>query len=186
MSADMLDLYVVRWPQQEMIKVGVSKNERWQDFGAGVELIFTLRAPRGVALALEARVHQRLSQLHPRPFRRASQAVTLLGTKGAGFTECYVDDGHTLTAVVDALTKQGGLHLALNMAEEDDHSDMDAYLDAYNDGWSDGISATFRWAEGSGGPLMHKALRAVVDGLAWPDPDENRSPRGTRRDRWES
>lgn len=166
MSVDMLDLYVVRWPQHGLIKVGVSKNERWQDFDDGVELIFTLRAPRDVALAMEANVHERLSERHARPFRKACQAIGLLGTKGAGFTECYVDNGTTLGAVLEVLAAQGGLHLTLDGTGGDDYWDMDTYWAGYNCGWGAGLEATQQAYEGFYGRYVMTRLHEVVDAEA--------------------
>lgn len=97
---DTLDLYVVRWPKHGLVKVGVSQNQRWREFGGGVELALTVRASRKLTLAIEAETHERLSTRCARPFRRETQAARLLGSKGAGFTECYTDDGCALSVVM--------------------------------------------------------------------------------------
>lgn len=100
---DTLDLYVVRWPKHGLVKVGVSETERWQKFGDDVEVVFTVRLERALALAVERETHDRMSAECVRPFRRGDQAKRLLGKRGEGFTECYRDDGVALRVVGEVL-----------------------------------------------------------------------------------
>lgn len=159
---DTLDIYVVRWPDRGIVKVGISKNERWRDFGSGVELCWTVQGPRDLVLAMEQAAHERLSQKYARPFRRGAQAVQLLRSNGVGFTECYIDDESIMSTILEVVavvlqTSSRKVKVVLQ--------DLDTPTD-YTSGHGAGVEKEAARRTNMFTYLQQDALYRVVDGRA--------------------
>lgn len=84
--------YIVSWGSgpNAIVKVGSTwAPKRWRGYlsrGGSVELI--VRSTRDVRL--EAEVHESMRLLAPMAFHCKEQAEPYLGSRGAGWTECYL------------------------------------------------------------------------------------------------
>ena len=91
-------IYLVRWASEGFVKVGFScDGKRWRSFTRrGGRLLgiasFPLSEFSGASRA-EYLLHIGLPKYLPRAFGHRSEAAHYLGHNGAGWTECYVDDG---------------------------------------------------------------------------------------------
>lgn len=73
---------------------GVSATQRWRNFlprGAAVLLVY--RTETAKARRVESETHRLLRRVLTPAFTKKRQAVRLLGCSGAGYSECYVDNG---------------------------------------------------------------------------------------------
>lgn len=92
-------VYLIRWPESGFVKVGFSSNgKRWRPFvrrgGRLLGLASFPRQDRGLdAATAEYLMHLGLRSHLPAAFGHRSEAEDFLGHKGAGWSECYVDDG---------------------------------------------------------------------------------------------
>lgn len=84
-------VYVVAWPDQEIVKAGYTTNERWKPFVArgGVVLKIERYTTGAEALQRERYLENALMAEFERAFMEKSQALPLLGSGGAGYSECY-------------------------------------------------------------------------------------------------
>lgn len=84
-------LYVVCWPEQAIVKAGISRNVRWSAWRArGVVEIATVdTCCESHSRTLEQWTHQRLADELPRAFGDRGASVHVLGSGGVGFSECY-------------------------------------------------------------------------------------------------
>jgi hypothetical protein len=82
-------VYLVSWDDRGMVKVGVTKCQRWRAFtlrGARLVDSWTVKDPYD----LEQDVRAALANLWTPAFRDAASAVPFLGRRGAGWRECFI------------------------------------------------------------------------------------------------
>lgn len=82
-------LYLVSWDERGMVKVGVTKCQRWRAFtlrGARLVNSWTVKDPYGI----ENDVRAVLANSWAPAFRDAASAAPFLGRSGAGWRECFM------------------------------------------------------------------------------------------------
>lgn len=101
-------VYVVCWPEQEILKVGISRNIRWSAWRVrGVVEIATVdTCCEPHSRRLEQWSHRELARTLPRAFATRADSIDVLGSGGVGYSECYRFDsserlGETLDGPYD-------------------------------------------------------------------------------------
>jgi hypothetical protein len=85
------EVYVVYWPEIQMVKVGATCKRRWRGFVArGAQVVGLIECEPGAAMYhVEADLRSAISHLVARTgFADKSDARPYLGTSGAGYMEC--------------------------------------------------------------------------------------------------
>ena len=85
-------VYIVHWPERNVIKCGYSERQRWRPFVLRGALVVDLIEfdTSSDAFEFESVVHEVLSQTCQSAFNSADEAVDLLGGRGGGHCECFV------------------------------------------------------------------------------------------------
>lgn len=85
-------VYIVYWPEINVVKAGFSCNQRWRSFALRGAVVVDL-VPCGNArdaFALERLVDRALQSVcRRRPFKSAAEAAPYLGNRGGGYLECW-------------------------------------------------------------------------------------------------
>lgn len=84
-------VYVVHWPETNVVKAGYSERERWRAFLSRGGVVIDLVEFDDVsdAFAYEDVLHCALARRGPFAFESAMDARPYLGGAGGGYTECY-------------------------------------------------------------------------------------------------
>lgn len=101
------EVYLMSWPAATFVKVGISANQRWRVFiPRGAVALAVVRGPSAAMSRLESLVHDGLEGVLEPAFPRKADAAPFLGCLGAGYLECYIDDGAvSLPALMDAANR---------------------------------------------------------------------------------
>ncbi len=92
-------VYLVSWDDRSMVKVGVTKCQRWRTFtlrGARLVDSWTVKDPYD----LEKDVRAVLANLYEPAFRDAASSAPFLGRSGAGWRECFIVHVQEVVALV--------------------------------------------------------------------------------------
>lgn len=96
-------IYVLQWPSG-FFKVGyTTRPDRYgRMVGRGAEIRMLIEFDNGLkALDLERRLHQFAMVHHMPAFESRADAVTHLGQRGCGWTECYLGSADRVMAIAE-------------------------------------------------------------------------------------
>lgn len=104
-------VYIVRWPEHSIVKVGYTDASRWRIFEPrGGEVIALQSFPNALlAVRHEAKCHEELGAVYAAAFhdRKEAMALGVLGSQGYGYTECFTVPASVPSTEVLALCSAG-------------------------------------------------------------------------------
>lgn len=84
-------VYVVAWPNENIVKAGYTTRDRWKPFVSRGAVLLKLESYVNATEALqrEAYLENAMMAEFERAFTERSQALPILGKGGGGYSECY-------------------------------------------------------------------------------------------------
>lgn len=103
-------VYVVRWDERNIVKVGFSAARRWRAFTSqGARIMQLIEFDHhSDAFVIEAALHERMRLIAPFAFSSRGAAQQFLGGRGDGWVECYLDPDCHISRVLDELRMEAG------------------------------------------------------------------------------